>query len=49
MVKSEADSVFEKNFTDELKVNEDCFKVYTEKNNVINNFVTAGKILYLLR
>ena len=36
-VKSEADSIFEKNFTDAFKVNEDCVKVAAYKKIVINN------------
>ena len=39
--KSESDSIFEKSFTDEFKVNEDCVKVSTEDNNVINYSVAS--------
>ena len=35
-VESEADPIFEENFTDAFKVNKDCFKVYKEYKNVIN-------------
>ena len=34
---SEADSIFEKSFTDALKINEYYVRVATEENNVINN------------
>ena len=36
-VEYEADSIFEKNFTDAFKVNEDCVKVASEEKNFINN------------
>ena len=36
-VESEADSIFEINFTDALWVNEDCVKVDTEEKNLIND------------
>ena len=42
-VDSEADSKFEKHFTDELKVNEDCSKVATEEKNFINNGAASGQ------
>ena len=36
-VESKADPIFEENFTDAFKVNNDCFKVATEEKNVIKN------------
>ena len=39
---SESDSIFEKNFTDAFKVNEDYVKVATEYKNVINYGASAG-------
>ena len=44
-VESEADAVFEKNFTDSFEVNEDRVKVSIEENNVINNGKAAGNKL----
>ena len=41
-VESETDSIFEKNFTDAFKVNENCVNVATEYKHVINNGVAAG-------
>ena len=38
---SEADSIFEKNFTDAFKVNGDCVNVAIEEKNVINNGAAA--------
>ena len=41
-VKSEADSIFEKNFTDAFKVNKDCVKVATGEKNYINDGKADG-------
>ena len=39
---SESDSIFEKNFTDAFKVNDDYVKVATDDKNVINYGASAG-------
>ena len=48
-VKSKADSIFEKHFTDAIKSNAYCIKVATEKKNVINIGAATGHSLVLLR
>ena len=47
-VESEADSIFEKNFTDAFKINEDYVKVTTEEKNVINGGAAAGHKLVFI-
>ena len=41
-VESESDSMFEKNFIDTFKVNEDWVKVSIEENNFINDGAAEG-------
>ena len=42
---SEADSIFEKNFTDTFKVKEYCVKLTTQEKNAINNGADAKSSL----